>query len=205
MRSRRTLRLLMWTFLASSVLVGTGYATGILPRADVGVKQKDGRIHIPTGQTVSPAGSHVEVSDRPLGMIKSADGGLLAVVTGSNFGQRSLHIIDLTTKALKQTISIGNSFVGVDFSPAGDRIYVGGGASNEVKFFKRAADGNYAADGTLAFAGAAPSGLELQPERHPPLRRPEPRQQGGGHRHRNAHRDCRGAGGNLPLYGRAVG
>jgi hypothetical protein len=32
-------------------------------------------------------------------------------------------------------VSISNSFVGVGFSPSGDTIYVGGGASNDVKIF----------------------------------------------------------------------
>ena len=101
------------------------------------------------------------MNDRPLGMVVSPNGSLLAVVTGSNFNPRALHIIDLSTRMLKQTIGIANSFVGVAFSPGGDRIYVGGGASNDVKIFRAAPDGTFAADGTIAIAGAAPSGLTL--------------------------------------------
>src|SRR5262249_35635432 len=86
---------------------------------------------------------------------------LLAVVTGSNFNPRALHLVDVGSKAVKQTIPIANSFVGVAFSPAGDKIYVGGGASNDVKFFAQAPDGSVKADGTLRIAGAAPSGLTL--------------------------------------------
>ena len=51
--------------------------------------QPDGSILIPTGQTITPAGVHIEVTDRPLGMVRSPDGDLLAVVTGSNFAPRS--------------------------------------------------------------------------------------------------------------------
>ena len=124
--------------------------------------QPDGRILVPNGQTLTPAGTHIEVNDRPLGMVVSPNGSLLAVVTGSNFNPRALHIIDLNTRTLKQTISIANSFVGVAFSPSGDTIYVGGGASNDVKIFKAAADGMFAADGTIPIARrAAPSGLTL--------------------------------------------
>ena len=48
------------------------------------------------------------------------------------------------------------------FSPGGDIIYVGGGASNDVKIFKAAADGTFAADGTIPISGgSAPSGLTL--------------------------------------------
>src|SRR5262249_10896695 len=127
----------------------------------VGV-QADGRILVPNGQTLTPAGTHIEVNDRPLGMVVSPNGSLLAVVTGSNFSARALHLIDLTTRTLKQTVSISNSFVGVAFSPGGDRIYVGGGASNDVKIFKAAADGSFSADGTIPISGGAqPSGLTL--------------------------------------------
>src|SRR5215510_10980748 len=69
----------------------------------VGV-QSDGSIIVPTGQTLTPAGTHIEVNDRPLGMVKSPNGSLLAVVTGSNFNSRALHIIDLQSRTLKQTI-----------------------------------------------------------------------------------------------------
>ena len=90
---------------------------------------------IPTGQRLTPAGTTIDVNDRPLGMVVSPDGSKLAVVTGSNFASRALHIIDMATKTLKQTIGIGDSFVGVDFSPTGDRIYVGGNTNNNVAVF----------------------------------------------------------------------
>ena len=137
-------------------LVGTGIA---LKRSVLVGVQSDGSILVPTGQALTPAGDHIEVSDRPLGMVLSPNGELMAVVTGSNFGTRSLHIIDTHTNMLKQSISIGNSFVGVDFSPGGDRIYVGGGASNDVKFFALGPGGAFVPDGTVGIAGAAPSGL----------------------------------------------
>ena len=63
-------------------------AAAVLSTRKVGVQQ-DGSIVIPTGQTLTPAGTHIEVSDRPLGMVLSPDGRLLAVATGSNFAPRS--------------------------------------------------------------------------------------------------------------------
>ena len=58
--------------------------------------QPDGSIVVPTGQTLTPAGVHIDVNDRPLGMVVSPAGTELAVVTGSNFSARALHIIDLS-------------------------------------------------------------------------------------------------------------
>ncbi len=146
----------------SAIAVGiSATAFAISHRAVVGV-QPDGRILVPNGQTLTPAGTHIEVDDRPLGMVMSPDGSRLAVVTGSNFNPRALHIIDVNTHALKQTITIANSFVGVAFNPDGNRIYVGGGASNDVKIFTAAANGMFAADGTIPISGgSAPSGLAL--------------------------------------------
>jgi YVTN family beta-propeller protein len=130
-------------------------------RLAVGV-QDDGQIVVPNGQTLTPIGSHIEVNDRPLGMVVSPNGALLAVVTGSNFNPRALHLIDINTRTLTQTIPIANSFVGVAFNPAGDTIYVGGGASNDVKIFKAGANGVFAANGTIPISGGpAPSGLTL--------------------------------------------
>ena len=158
MRGLRTRHFLFVLSFSIAGLVGTGVAH----RRSVSIGfQPDGSIVIPTGQALTPAGEHIEVSDRPLGMVLSPNGALMAVVTGANFGTRSLHIIDVNLRTLKQSISIGNSFVGVDFSPAGDKIYVGGGASNDVKFFTLQPTGLFAADGTLPIAGAAPSGLTL--------------------------------------------
>src|SRR5262245_10834947 len=154
-----------WLLISSLVLfglIGAGLVgLAVKSNATVGV-QPDGRIFVPNGQALTPAGEHIEVNDRPLGMVLSPDGSLLAVVTGSNFAPRALHIIDMSTRTLKQTIAIANSFVGVAFSPAGDRIYVGGGASNDVKLFAVTASGAFAADGTIPISGgSAPSGLSL--------------------------------------------
>src|SRR5262245_24582511 len=161
MRSRQFARLSVSAglLILTIGIAATGYAVG--RRVLVGVQQ-DGSIVVPNGQTLTPTGTHIEVNDRPLSMVVSPNGSLLAVVTGSNFRPRALHIIDLNTRTLKQTIAIANSFVGVAFSPAGDTIYVGGGASNDVKIFKMAANGSFAANGTIAISGGpAPSGLSL--------------------------------------------
>src|SRR5215470_15410975 len=148
--------------VAVTLIVTLGIGTTLLAVRHhlVGVQQ-DGSILVPTGQQLTPAGTHIEVNDRPLGMVVSPDGNLLAVVTGSNFSARALHLIDIQSRTLKQTIAITNSFVGVAFNPAGDTIYVGGGPSNDVKIFK-ATNGVFAAAATIPISGGPqPSGLTL--------------------------------------------
>jgi YVTN family beta-propeller protein len=158
------MRMKQYVFVLILSVIVASLATGALAYRHhtivVGV-QDDGRVIVPNGQLLSPAGTHIEVNDRPLGMVLAPDRATLAVVTGSNFNPRALHLIDVETAAIKQTIGIANSFVGVAFSPDGKRIFVGGGASNDVKLFAAAANGTFAAAGTIPIAGAAPSGLSL--------------------------------------------
>ena len=78
-------------------------------------KQPDGSIVIPTGQLLRPAGTHLNVNDRPLGMAVSPDGKTLAVVTASNFNPRALHLIDVASKTTVQTITLKDTFHGVTF------------------------------------------------------------------------------------------
>ncbi|MFB3827263.1 MAG: bifunctional YncE family protein/alkaline phosphatase family protein [Bryobacteraceae bacterium] len=142
-------------FLAALALA----AFGLFETRHAG-RQPDGSFLIPTGQTLTPAGEHVEVSDRPLGMARSPDGNVLAVVTGSNFNPRHVHLIDTRNWKAVQAIPVGDSFAGVAFSASGDRLYVGGGRDGDVKVLARGTRG-FEPAGAVEIPGAAPSGLTL--------------------------------------------
>jgi YVTN family beta-propeller protein len=126
-------------------------------------RQPDGSYLIPTGQRLTPAGRHIEVNDRPLGMVLSPDGARLAVVTGSNFAPRALHLLDAKEGRLLSSEAIGDSFVGVAFAADGRTVYVGGGASNEVKVL-REDGGRFTQQHAYRIDGSAPSGLSLSPD-----------------------------------------
>src|SRR6185295_10740000 len=119
-------------------------------------RQPNGTVLLPNGQTITPAGAQIEVNDRPLGIAVSPDGTQAAIATASNFAPRALHIIDLATQAVAQTMSIGNS-------PDGSTVYVGGGADNDVKIFTRGANGQWAQAPRISIPSSAPSGLSLSP------------------------------------------
>ena len=123
--------------------------------------QSDGSYIIPTGQKLTPAGRHFEVNDRPLGMVLSPDGKRLAVVTGSNFAPRALHILDSNDGKLLDRVALEDSFAGVAFSLDGHTLYVGGGASNEVKVLREQAGGGFTKQDQFPFPAGAPSGLTL--------------------------------------------
>jgi YVTN family beta-propeller protein len=148
--------------LVGSVLLTAGLVAAVVATGRpiwIGA-QRDGSVLVPTGQRLTPAGDHIEVNDRPLGMVISPSGDLVAVVTGSNFNPRALHIVDAASRTLKQTLPIGDSFVGVDFSPDGKVLYVGGGRNNDVKIFALAG-GLFAPAGSIPIPGSAPSGLDV--------------------------------------------
>src|SRR5262245_6910437 len=147
--------------LIAAVMIPIGVAA-VVGLSLVGT-QPDGTVLLPNGQTITPAGTHLEINDRPLGIAVSPDGAQAAVATASNFAPRALHIVDLATDTLSQTLSIGNSFVGVAYSPDGNTLYVGGGADNDVKIFTRNAGGQWVQAPRIAIAASAPSGLSLSP------------------------------------------
>lgn len=127
-------------------------------------RQPDGTYLLPTGQTVRALGRIIEVNDRPLGIAMSPDGRTAAVVTGSNFATRALHLVDVQSAQLTQSLPIADSFTGVVFTPDGNTLYVGGGSSNAVHIFTRTGAAPFAPAESIALPGAAPSGLALSPD-----------------------------------------
>lgn len=158
--NRRFHRIWSATILALTLTAFTFAARKIV---HVG-RQADGSIIVPTGQRLTPAGSQIEVADRPLGMALSPDGALMVVVTGSNFASRRLHVIDVASASVVQTINLGDSFVGVAFSSDGQTLYVGGGRDNDVKFFRKDSATTFVADAAVSIAASEPSGLSLAPD-----------------------------------------
>lgn len=151
----------MRPILVAAIAVCAGAA--LYQSQQMGV-QPDGSILIPTGQRIRPAGVRIEVNDRPLGMVISPDGKLLAVTTGSNFAPRRLHLIEMSSKRVIQSVDIDQSFVGVTFDRTGQTLYVGGGRDNDVKIFTRRPDGTFQTAASIPIPGSAPSGLALSPD-----------------------------------------
>src|SRR6266850_7834207 len=114
MSSRFPRRMVLGLLLLGSA---TGATAFVVHRMATVGPQPDGAILVPNGQALTPAGAHIEVNDRPLGMVLHQSGNLLAVVTGSNFNPRALHLIDVKARALKQTLPIANTLSGWRSAP----------------------------------------------------------------------------------------
>ncbi len=150
-------------YILAAIAGITAAGFGLLKVVKIG-RQPDGSYLVPTGQFLTPAGKHVEVNDRPLGLVLAPNAATIAVVTGSNFAPRALHVIDVQSNQVVQSEPLKDSFAGVAFSKNGDTIYIGGGESHEVKILRKGADGRFAADAAIAIPNSAPSGLALSPD-----------------------------------------
>ena len=149
--SLASMRLLV---LCLAIAIGSAAILLLLPG-----RQPDGSYLLPTGQMLTPAGTSIEVNDRPLGMTLSPDGRWLATVTGSNFAPRALHLIDTQNSRVAQSLKLGDSFVGVAFSADGSQLFVGGGQDQNLKRFHRDGQG-FSEDPPIPLKGS-PSGLAI--------------------------------------------
>src|SRR5262245_13672327 len=111
MKNRIHSKQLVW--LSAALLLPVSVAA-VVTLSVVG-RQPSSSVIVPNGQTITPAGLQIEVNDRPLGIAVSPDGTQAAVTTASNFASRAVHIIDVASQVVVQTISIGNSFVGLAY------------------------------------------------------------------------------------------
>src|SRR4051812_23471351 len=87
-----------------------------------------------TGWGVTPAGSHVRISDLALKMIISPDKKMLVAVSGG-FNNTGLTLLDLKTQEVSQFLPLKESWNGVAFSRDGRRIYVSGGDLGVIHVF----------------------------------------------------------------------
>ncbi|MDZ7290039.1 MAG: bifunctional YncE family protein/alkaline phosphatase family protein [candidate division KSB1 bacterium] len=94
---------------------------------------KDGRILLPNGWMLEPAGEHLELGDLPLGIDLTPDE-RFAAVTNSG-GEQNVFIIDLKTRRITDTLRTGHTWLGVRFFDRGRQLAASGGNRNVVFLF----------------------------------------------------------------------
>lgn len=94
----------------------------------------DGRIRLPNGWMLSPAGKHVEVGELPLNMEVSPNGRYV-IVTNNGTGEQSLSVIDVQSWTMTQSVPIPKSWLGLRFIDGGNRFLVSGGNDNLVRVY----------------------------------------------------------------------
>jgi YVTN family beta-propeller protein len=90
-----------------------------------------GRILLPNGWYLSPAGKQLEIGELPLNMVVTPDEHFL-ITTDDGTAKQTLSIIDLQKWELIQKVPIAKSWLGLRMFDGGKRLLVSGGNDNRV-------------------------------------------------------------------------
>ncbi len=96
------------------------------------------------GWGLTPAGTHVPISDLALKLVVSPDKKMLIAVCGG-FNNTGLTLLDLTGKNVAQFLPLKECWNGLAFSKDGKRIFVSGGDKGDLHVFNYA-DGKASVD-----------------------------------------------------------
>jgi YVTN family beta-propeller protein len=97
-------------------------------------KISGGRVLLPNGWHLSPAGKQVEVGDTPLNFDIDPSGEY-AIVANNGEGDQTVSIVDLKSLTVSQTIPVRNSWLGIKFFDSGKKFALSGGNDNRVFLF----------------------------------------------------------------------
>jgi len=87
------------------------------------------------GWGVTPAGTHVPISDMALKMLVSPDKKRLVAVC-AGYGQHGLFLLDMAQKKVAQRLPMERAWGGLAFGLDGKRIFVSGGSEGAIHVFK---------------------------------------------------------------------
>jgi len=117
------------------------------PREQVG-PLPGGAFLLNSGWVLDPVGKQIPVDTLPMSSALSPDGKYLVVLNGG-YRPPSLTVIEAASGTVKSSVPVPDAWLGIAFTPRGDRVYVGGGSSASVFEFTFA-------DGTLTAARTFP-------------------------------------------------
>lgn len=86
---------------------------------------------LPNGWTITPTGSHVELTDLPLNIIPLPDG-RHALVSSNGFNRHQLVVVDLQEKKVVGSDSQRETWFGLTTTPGFDRVWWSGGGGSQV-------------------------------------------------------------------------
>jgi DNA-binding beta-propeller fold protein YncE len=122
-------------FLALTILLGAALlvSSAPAPREQVG-PLPNGRFRLNNGWVIEPAGAQVGLDTLPLASALSPDGRYLLVLNGG-YHPPSISVLDAAQQRELSRTPVPDAWLGLVFSPKGDRVYVGGGSRAAVYEF----------------------------------------------------------------------
>lgn len=126
-------RILAAALLSAAALAAGGCRTQE-PR-EVPGKGPDGRVLLPDGWYLSPAGRAVAVGDLPLSMDLSPDG-RFAVVANAGYDTQSISVVDVSRLQVVQTVPVAKTWLGLKLFDGGRQIALSGGNDNRILLYR---------------------------------------------------------------------
>src|SRR5450432_1817244 len=112
--------------IALAALLGSQPA----PREQVGPLAGGGFL-LNSGWVLDPVGKQIPLDTLPMSTALSPDGKYLLVLNGG-YRPPSITVMDAATGAVKSSVPVPDAWLGIAFTPRGDRVYVGGGSKASV-------------------------------------------------------------------------
>jgi DNA-binding beta-propeller fold protein YncE len=115
--------------------------------------KRDGRVVLPNGWSLKPAGKQLRIGDLPVQITLHPTESVLAILH-AGYGEHEVIMVNQKTGKMIGRASVPHSFSGLVFSPDGKRLFVGGGFDDNVQTFDYA-DGLLFNRAELAFPDRA--------------------------------------------------
>lgn len=97
-------------------------------------KLSDGRVRLPNGWFLSPAGAQVEVGELPLNLAVTPDERYV-ICTDNGTAVQDLSVVDVNTWSVVQKVPVAKAWVGLRLFDSGRRLLVSGGNDNRVDIY----------------------------------------------------------------------
>jgi YVTN family beta-propeller protein len=97
-------------------------------------KLADGRVRLPNGWYLSPAGVQVEVGELPLNMVITPDERFV-ITTDNGTAVQNLTVIDVASWSVVQKLPVAKAWVGLRLIEGGRRLLASGGNDNRVNVY----------------------------------------------------------------------
>ena len=119
-----------WLYFFGLILLAVVVVSQPKPREQVGPLSGGGYL-LNSGWRLEPAGRQIPLDTLPMASALSPDGKYLLVLNGG-YNPPSVSVIETASGRVTGTTPVDDGWLGLAFSPRGDRVYVGGGSRAAV-------------------------------------------------------------------------
>ena len=117
----------------------------------------DSLYRLPTGRTLDPAGTAIDLGSMPLAMTLSPDGRKVLVLL-NGYRAQGVQVVDRASGSIDQTLVQTAAFLGIAFSPDGRTLYASGGNQDVIYRYAWANDHATLTDSLVLAVKRGPNG-----------------------------------------------